>query len=83
MATTTRKSRSSSLLGKRKVPATAMKKAVREVVLSHYGSVTSTVNNVTEQTSKEAKTPKPMVKSLAKSRGSKLATGNKAFVGKQ
>ncbi|MBI2171727.1 MAG: hypothetical protein HYU30_06870 [Chloroflexi bacterium] len=83
MATNTNKPRSSNLLGKRKVPAPAMKKAVREVVLSHYGSVAAAGKSATQRVQGKIGTQKPAKENLAISRGSKTATGKHTLAAKK
>lgn len=83
MATNTNKPSSSDLLGKRKVTSAAMKKAVREVVLSHYGSVAATGKKVTQRASGKTGTLKPALEGFVKSSVGRTATAKKTLVAKK
>jgi hypothetical protein len=52
-----------------------MKKAVRKVVLSHYGSVAATGKSATQRKSGEIGTQKPAKENPVISRGGKTAAG--------
>ncbi len=74
--------RASKLLGKRKVSAKAMKKAVREVVLSHYGSLAPETNGVTKKTAGKSAAPNAVSLKSLESKEIRPTTRKKAVVGK-